>query len=310
MGRDVFDASSAARAVFEAADACFGETLGSTGDRTLSKLCFEGPEEDLRQTEIQQPAILTTSVALLRALEAELGPLSPAFVGGHSLGEYSALVAAGALGFEDAVRTVHLRGRLMQDAVSDGKGAMAAVLGVDAGVVGEACARAAAETNLVVTPANFNSTQQTVIAGDAAAVELACNKVREMGAKRTLPLPVSAPFHCSLMAPAAERLAPTLEGLAFAKAVPPVVTNVDAEPNDDPARVAGLLREQVTAPVRFTDMIARMKTLGVERFLEVGPGRVLTGLIARIERRAKRANFSSLAELDAVREFTNENASS
>lgn len=310
MGRDVFDASPAARAVFDAADACLADSLAESHGTTLSQLCFDGPEDELRATEIQQPAILTTSIALLRALEEALGGgLAPSFVGGHSLGEYTALVAADAIDFEDAVRTVHLRGRLMQQAVPEGKGAMAAVLGVDAEVVSDACARATAETGLIVTPANFNSTQQTVIAGDAAAVEIACNKVRELGAKRTVPLPVSAPFHCALMEPAAQRLAPELEKLALRDATPPVVTNVEAQPNSLAGRIPELLREQVTAPVRFTDMITTMKGLGVERFLEVGPGRVLTGLIARIERRAKRAHFSSLAELDEVREFVTGNAS-
>ena len=295
MGRDVFDASRAARSVFEEADAALG--------MPLSKLCFEGPEDELRRTEIQQPAILTTSIALLHALEEEVGPLEPAYVGGHSLGEYSALVAAGALGFEDAVRTVHLRGRLMQEAVADGQGAMAAVIGVGADVVGDACARAAEETGLIVTPANFNSPNQIVVAGDAAAVEIACNRVRELGAKKTIPLAVSAPFHCSLMEPAAKKLETELARLRFRDANPPVITNVEAEPNANAARMAELLRKQVTAPVRFTDMIAKMKLLGVDRFLEVGPGRVLSGLIARIERRARRANFSSLAELEGVRDF-------
>lgn len=305
MGRDVFEASPAARQVFEAADAALADSLS----RPLSSICFEGPEEELRLTEIQQPAILTTSIALLRALEESVGPLKPGYVGGHSLGEYTALVAAGALPFEDAVRTVHLRGKLMQVAVPEGQGAMAAVLGVAPEVVAEACEHAAKETGRVVTPANYNSPQQTVMAGDAEAVEAACEKVRELGAKKTVPLPVSAPFHCALMSPAAEGLEPVLNKIAFQKAVPPVVTNVEAEPNDDPARMVALLREQVTAPVRFTDMIARMKSLGVDGFLEVGPGRVLSGLIARIERRAKRANFSSLAELDDVRAFVNENHS-
>lgn len=295
MGRDVFDASRAAREIFETAD----DVL----QMPLAKLCFEGPEEELRRTEIQQPAILTTSIALLRALEEQAGKLAPAYVGGHSLGEYSAMVAAEALDFEDAVRTVNLRGRLMQEAVAEGRGAMAAVMGIDAEVVAEACRRAAEETGLVVTPANFNSAQQTVVAGDAAAVEIACNRARELGAKKTVPLPVSAPFHCALMEPAAQKLEVELAKLRFRRAVPPVVTNVEAEPNDDPARMAGLLRTQVTAPVRFTDMIVRMRGLGVDRFLEVGPGRVLSGLIARIERRAARANFSELSELEEVRSF-------
>lgn len=293
MGRDVFASSRAARETFEAAD----DVL----QLPLSKLCFEGPEEELRRTEIQQPAILTTSIALLRALEEQLGPLSPAYVGGHSLGEYSAMVAADALDFEDAVRTVNLRGRLMQEAVAEGRGAMAAVMGVEPDVVAEACRRAAEETGRVVTPANFNSAQQTVIAGDAVAVEIACNRARELGAKKTVPLPVSAPFHCALMEPAAQKLEVELGKLRFRPAHPPIVTNVEAEPNTDPARMAELLRAQVTAPVRFTEMVLRMRALGVDRFLEVGPGRVLSGLIARIERRAARANFSEQTEIEEVR---------
>ena len=293
MGRDVFESSRSARETFEAAD----DVL----QLKLSKLCFEGPEQELRRTEIQQPAILTTSIALWRALEERVGPLQPAYVGGHSLGEYSALVAASALDFEDAVRTVNLRGRLMQEAVAEGRGAMAAVMGVGPGIVAEACRRAAEETGLVVTPANYNSAQQTVVAGDAVAVEIACNRARELGAKKTVPLPVSAPFHCALMEPAAQKLEGELAKLRFRKAVPPIVTNVEAEPNAEPERMAGLLRAQVTAPVRFTEMVLRMRSLGVDRFLEVGPGRVLSGLIARIERRAARANFSELSELEEVR---------
>lgn len=299
MGRDVHEASPAARAVFDLAD----EALSGVIPTRLSKLCFEGPEEELRRTEIQQPAILTTSIALLRALEEAIGPIEAGYVGGHSLGEYSALVAAGALDFSDAVRTVNLRGRLMQEAVAEGRGAMSAVLGVGPEVVLDACQRAAAATGLVVTPANYNSPQQTVIAGDAAGVEAACAHALELGAKKTVPLPVSAPFHCALMEPAAVKLEIELARLRFSDAKPPIITNVEAEPNVDAARIPGLLREQVTAPVRFNDMVARMTALGVDQFLEVGPGRVLSGLIARIERRARRANFSSLAELDEVREF-------
>ncbi len=295
MGLDVFASSPAARQVYLEAD----EALGMS----LSKICFEGPEEDLRRTEIQQPAILTTSIALLRALEEKLGAIGPAFVGGHSLGEYSALVAAGALGFADAARTVHLRGRLMQDAVADGVGAMAAVIGVPADVVEAACDHARAETGLVVAPANYNSPVQIVVAGDAKAVDLACEEATRQGAKKTVPLAVSAPFHCALMEPAAKKLEVELARLTFRDANPPVITNVEAEPNVEAARIPGLLCKQVTAPVRFADMIARMKSLGVDGFLEVGPGRVLSGLIARIERRARRANFSSLESLEGVRDF-------
>jgi [acyl-carrier-protein] S-malonyltransferase len=294
MGRDVFDASAEARAVFEAADDALGFSL--------SKLCFEGPEDELVRTEHQQPAILTTSIALLRSLESEV-ELAPAYVGGHSLGEYTALVAAGAVSFAEAVRTVASRGQFMQEAVPQGEGAMAAIMGASADVVREACEAAAAELGRVVTPANYNSSAQTVIAGHADAVALACEKAQAAGAKRAIDLPVSAPFHCALMAPAADRLRPLLDTLGCRKPRVPVVTNVEAQPNDDPDRVAELLYEQVTAPVRFTEMIERLVALGVNRFLEVGPGRVLSGLVARIDRGPKRCNFGGIGDLDEVRSF-------
>jgi len=296
MGADVAETSDAARRTFEAADRALGFPL--------SRLCFEGPEEELRRTEIQQPAILTTSIALLRALEESLGAAPrAAFVAGHSLGEYSALVAAGALDFEDGVRLVHARGRYMQEAVPEGRGAMAAVMGSDAAAVEEACEQAARESGRTVAPANYNSPQQTVIAGDAVAVERACARARERGAKRAVTLPVSAPFHCELMRPAAEKLALELEGVVFRDPQPPVVTNVEAEPNASGARVAELLRIQVTAPVRFTGMVQRLLGLGVDRFLEVGPGGVLGGLVARIERRSRRASLAGAADLEAARAF-------
>ena len=292
MGRDVYEASPAARAVFDAADAALGFSL--------TERCFEGPEDELVRTEIQQPAILTTSIALLRALEERL-PVAPAFVAGHSLGEYSALVAAGAVAFEDAVVLVNARGRFMQEAVPAGVGAMAAVMGVGPEEVAQACAHVARD-GAVVAPANFNSPQQTVIAGHAAAVEQACDRAKELGAKRTTALPVSAPFHCALMEPAAAKLALELERVKFADAAVPVVTNVEAEPNTDGSRTAELLRQQVTAPVRFTEIVKRLRALGVDRFLEVGPGRVLSGLIARIERRSGRAGLSVLDDLDEATE--------
>ncbi len=294
MGRDVWEASPAARAVFEAADRALGFPL--------SLLCFEGPEAELRRTEIQQPAILATSVALLRALEERCAP-APAFVAGHSLGEYTALVASGALSLESAVCLVHARGRFMQEAVPEGRGAMAAILGAEAVAVAESCARAARETGLVVEPANWNSPLQTVIAGDAAAVERACAEARARGAKKTVSLAVSAPFHCSLMAPAAEKLAAELAGVRFAAPRVPVVSNVEAAPNADAARIPELLRRQVTAPVRFTESVRRLAALGVQRVLEIGPGRVLTGLVARIERGLARANLSSADELEAAAAF-------
>ena len=294
MGHDVYDVSPSARAVFEAANDALGFDL--------AKLCFEGPGDDLVATSIQQPAILTTSIALLRALE-EKTSVAPSFVAGHSLGEYTALVASGAIPFEEAVALVHARGRFMQEAVPEGRGAMAAILGISPEEAAGACKQAAAQTGLAVAPANYNSPQQTVIAGDATAVETACTCAKDAGAKRTISLPVSAPFHCELMQPAADQLALELERVRFADAAPPVITNVEAEPNSDAGRIAELLRVQVTAPVRFTEMVQQMKTLGVEQFLEVGPGRVLSGLIARIDRRLKRASLSTLEDLEAARIF-------
>jgi [acyl-carrier-protein] S-malonyltransferase len=295
MGRDVCEASDAARSVFAAAD----RTLGFE----LSQLCFEGPEDELRRTEIQQPAVLTTSIALLRALE-ERAEVAPAWLAGHSLGEYSALVAAGALSLESAVALVHARGRFMQEAVAEGEGAMAAIMGCDAAAVAEACEAAARATGAVVAPANWNSPQQTVIAGTAAAVEAAGEEARARGARRVVSLPVSAPFHCALMASAADKLAAELAGMTFAPLKVPVVTNVEAEPNDDPARVADLLRRQVTAPVRFTESVQRLVGLGVTRVLEVGPGRILSGLVARIDRGLARGALTGASELAAAAAFS------
>jgi [acyl-carrier-protein] S-malonyltransferase len=294
MGRDVCEASAAARAVFAAADAALGFPL--------SKLCFEGPEDDLLRTEIQQPAILTTGIALLRALEEQCA-VTPDFVAGHSLGEYTALVASGAIDFEDAVRLVHARGRFMQEAVPVGRGAMAAVLGLEAAEVDAACAGARAATGKHVAAANYNSPNQIVIAGDAAAVEAACTRARREGAKRTIPLAVSAPFHCELMAPAAAKLEQELAQVRFRDANPPVVTNVEAEPNRTAARMPELLAKQVTAPVRFNEMVSKMAELGVDRFLEIGAGRVLSGLVARIGRQYRRGNLSSHADLAEAAAF-------
>ena len=291
MGRDAWLASEAARSTFEVADA----TLGFP----LSRLCFEGPEEELRRTEMQQPAILTTSVAILRALE-EVAPISPAYLAGHSLGEYSALVAAGSLDFENAVALVHARGRFMQEAVPEGKGAMAAILGCGPDEVLAACQAAERASGGVVAPANFNSPQQIVISGDAAAVELAGSEARQRGARRAVPLAVSAPFHCSLMQPAAEKLAGELGRVRFSDASVPVVTNVEAQPNSDGARIAELLRRQVTAPVRFTESVQCLAKLGVTRVLEIGPGRVLSGLVARIDRSFERLGASTMSDVADV----------
>lgn len=295
MGRDAAEASPAARAVFETADAVLG--------LPLSKLCFEGPEEALLPTEIQQPAILATSIAWLRALEERVGALVPAWVAGHSLGEYSALVASGSLGFEDALRLVRARGLFMRDAVAPGAGSMAAIVGCDRTVVEAACARARAETGEIVEPANYNAPAQTVIAGTVAAVGAACAAARAAGAKRALPLAVSAPFHCALMAPAAERLARDLERIAFATPDPPVIANVTAEPNDRADAIAALLTKQVSAPVRFVESVARLVALGVTHVLEIGPGRVLTGLVSRTAPSLERAHLGRLEDLDAAIDF-------
>jgi [acyl-carrier-protein] S-malonyltransferase len=294
MGRDVYETSDAARAVFDAADAALGFSL--------SRLCFEGPEEELVRTEVQQPAILTTSVAFLRALE-ERGSIPATHFAGHSLGEYTALVASGALDFEDAVRLVQARGHFMQEAVPAGRGAMAAILGLPPDEVTQACQVVAAQTGRVVAPANFNGPAQTVISGDAAAVEAACTRARQEGAKRASPLEVSAPFHCAMMAPAAQKLALQLAGVRFKPPVAPVVTNVEATSCADPTRFPTLLEEQVTAPVRFTEMIEFLVAAGTEKFLEIGPGRVLVGLVARIARRVGRASLGTALELDAAAEF-------
>jgi len=292
MGREIYEQSAAARAAFETADAALGFSL--------SQCCFEGPDAELVRTEIQQPAILTTSIALLRALEETGARPNAICAAGHSLGEYTALVAAGALGLAEAVALVHARGRFMQEAVPDGEGAMAALVGCDAETARHACDRVRERTGAVVQPANLNSPEQTVISGHRSAVEDACREAKDLGARRAVVLPVSAPFHCELMAPAAEKLAPELERVQFAPPTLPIVTNVEARPNCDAVRIPELLRRQVTEPVRFTEMIACMLALGVQQVLEIGPGRVLTGLVSRIERSLGRANLSEAADLEAI----------
>ena len=297
MGRDVFEDSQAARDIFARADNALGFEI--------SRYCFEGPEDELRRTEIQQPALLTTSIALLGAL-GESGPVEPAYVAGHSLGEYSALVASGAMAFEDAVRVVHARGRYMQEAVAEGIGAMAAILGSAAEEIDRVCEAVANETGQVVSPANYNSPQQTVIAGESAAVAAACEEALQKGAKKVVELPVSAPFHCALMAPAAEKLRTEIDQMTFQTSFTPVVTNVEAVPNREATRIPGLLETQVTAPVRFTEMVTCLKAEGVTHFLEVGAGRVLSGLLARIERRSKRENLSAASDLENARKFVDD----
>jgi [acyl-carrier-protein] S-malonyltransferase len=270
MGKALCVEFPRAAEVFAAAD----DALGAP----LTKLCFEGPEAELKLTANTQPAILTMSVAVLRVIEAETG-LRPDVVAGHSLGEYSALVAAGALRFTDAVRLVRLRGEAMQAAVPAGTGAMAAIMGAAPEVVAEACAEAA--QGEIVSPANFNGAGQIVIAGHQGAVERALAILKAKGVKRAIPLPVSAPFHCALMEPAARRLAEALAAVEIRPLAVPVVTNVEAEPNQDPGRVRDLLVRQVTAPVRWEASVRRLAAMGVASALEVGPGTVLAGLVKR-----------------------------
>jgi [acyl-carrier-protein] S-malonyltransferase len=286
MGRDLADNFPVARQLFQEANDALGFDIAS--------LCFNGPEEDLRLTTNTQPAIVTVSVAALRVVEQETG-LRPDYAAGHSLGEFSALVAAGTLGFADAVRTVRKRGAFMQEAVPVGVGAMAAMMGLEEGAIEGICAQAA--QGQVVSPANFNSPGQVVIAGHAEAVDRAIELAKAAGAKRALPLPVSAPFHCALMEPAGRRLAEVLDGIAFAPMNLPVVSNVEACPNKDSARLKELLVRQVSAPVRWDESVACMAELGVERFIEIGPGKVLSGLIKRIAKGATAQNVEDVASL-------------
>jgi [acyl-carrier-protein] S-malonyltransferase len=279
MGKALCDASAVARAVFEEADAALGFSL--------SRLCFEGPEEELKQTANTQPAILTHSVAAWRDLQARFPERleGAAFAAGHSLGEYSANVAAGALAFADAVLLVRQRGLFMQEAVPRGAGAMAAIVGLAPEEVEAAC-REAAQGD-VVSPANFNSPEQTVIAGTAAAVARAAAACTARGAKRAIPLAVSAPFHCALMAPARERLRPLLETARFSDSSIPVVTNVDARPETQGSALRDALARQVDAPVRWVESVRALAAEGVDRGLEIGPGNVLAGLVRRIDKAIK-----------------------
>lgn len=330
MGKAFYDSLPAARSVFEEAD----EALGFA----LSRLIFEGPEDELRLTENTQPAILTTSFAIWQALKPELESrgLEVCFAAGHSLGEYSAHVVGGTFTFADAVCAVKARGRFMQDAVPPGEGAMAAILGLDYVAVNDICAavsdeltppppatpgdpavqtaaarealadpanpastpaEAASRVSAVVTPANINSPEQIVISGEKAAVERAAERCKAAGAKRTLMLPVSAPFHCPLMQPAQENLSSTLESVAFQDPCFPVVANVDARAIHRGADARDSLIRQVTGAVRWVECIEQLRTCGATHFLEAGPGRVLTGLNRQIDRSLVTANIEDPASL-------------
>ncbi|HTP63844.1 MAG TPA: ACP S-malonyltransferase [Geobacteraceae bacterium] len=281
---------------FKVAAETFAEADEILGFR-LSRLCFEGPEGDLKLTANTQPAILAASVAALRVVKTET-PLNASFLAGHSLGEYSALVAAGALSFADALRTVRARGTFMQEAVPVGIGAMAAVLGVEADILDDIC-REAAEGE-VVAPANFNSPGQIVIAGHAGAVARAMEIAKNRGFRKSMLLPVSAPFHCSLMAPAGQRLAEVLTGVCINPLEIPVVTNVEARPNMDPERVKELLISQVSAPVLWEASVICIAGGDVGRFIEIGPGKVLSGLVKRTVKGADVANVEDIATLKSL----------
>jgi [acyl-carrier-protein] S-malonyltransferase len=291
MGRELAANYTAAREVFEEADDALGFAL--------SRLCFEGPAEELQLTENTQPAILTVSVAALRAAESE-GLPRPAFVAGHSLGEYSALVAAGALSLRDAVRVVRQRGRYMQEAVPVGVGAMAAILGADIETVEAACSEAEREGE-VCSPANINSPGQIVIAGSAATVERASALLKERGAKRVIPLKVSAPFHCALMLPAQERLAADLEGVEFKDLSLPLVTNADARLIRSGAQARDALVRQVSSTVRWRESVELLAGEGVGLFVELGPGKVLCGFVRQIAPQARSLNVEDAASLGATR---------
>ncbi len=284
----MYDAFATARDTFLEAD----EALGMP----LSALCFQGPEEELKLTQNTQPAILAVSAAVLRVLE-ERG-FRPDFVAGHSLGEYTALVCAGALTLGEAVRAVRKRGQYMQDAVPFGTGAMAAVLGLDSSLVFEACREAS--TDGVVSPANFNAPDQTVIAGEAPAVRKACDRAKEKGAKRCLPLAVSAPFHCALMAPARDRLARDLSALEFRNLRVPLICNVDAAEILEGVAARDALIRQVCSPVRWVETVFHLRNRGVSRFVEVGPGKVLTGLVKKISPEAGTFSVDGIRGMEAL----------
>lgn len=288
MGKALAEAFPICRETLAEADEALGEPL--------SRLCFEGPEETLRLTENAQPAILAVSIAAYRLLDSR--GLTPAFVAGHSLGEYSANVAAGTFAFADALRIVRRRGQYMQEAVPVGEGAMAAVLGLEADQVAQACEEAA--EGEIVSPANMNGGGQVVIAGAREAVRRAGERAKALGARRVLPLPVSAPFHCALMKPAEARLEPDLRALTTMTPRVPIVANVDAELKRDAASAIDALVRQVSAPVRWEAVMRRLASEGVRAYVEVGPGTVLGGLARKIDREAQAVSVESPEGMDAA----------
>jgi len=302
MGKDLLASSRAAKEIFDRADAALGEKL--------SQLILEGPESELTLTANAQPAIVTMSIASLAAIREKYPELvkAPRFAAGHSLGEYSALVAAGALTLEDAVRIVRARGRAMQDAVPPGHGAMAAIMGVDASVLEDLCRQvegekdAAGDAYGVVSCANFNAPGQIVIAGTAKAVARVSERAGEAKGK-AIPLKVSAPFHCALMAPAGKVVAEELEKVTVKPLSFPVVANVDAKANVDPSRVKELLVRQVDGAVRWEQAVRLMHSEGITHAIEIGPGKVLAGLGKRIAKEIKIASVGDVPSLDALASF-------
>ncbi|MED1798433.1 ACP S-malonyltransferase [Brevibacillus porteri] len=294
MGQALSEQSEAAHHIFEQAD----EALGFS----LSGLCFAGPEEELKLTANTQPAILTASIAVMAALNEKLPDYKPAFVAGHSLGEYSALVAAGALSFADAVKTVRARGQFMEEAVPAGQGAMAAVLNMDRAALHAVCEEVTASGHPVQL-ANMNCPGQIVISGSAEGVKLAGEKAKEAGAKRVLPLNVSGPFHSSLMQPAADKLQAVLAGVTVQEATVPVVANVTARPVSEATIIVDQLVQQVSAPVLWEDSVQWMVEAGVTTFVEIGPGKVLAGLIKKIA--PADATIISVQDMDSLTELLN-----
>jgi len=288
MGKELFENFGSAKEIFEEADDAL--------HYSISGLCFKGPEEALKLTENTQPAVLTTSIAALKVLQGEKG-LAPQLTAGHSLGEYSALVASGALTFSEAVKIVRLRGKFMQEAVPVGEGAMAAVLGMEREQVEKICEEVS--SGEVLCPANFNCPGQIVIAGHSKAVERAIERIKQE-AKKAVPLPVSAPFHSPLMKPAGERLERALEEISISDLKIPVVTNVEAEVNSSKERVKGLLVAQVSSPVRWEESMRKMIEKGIEQVVEIGPGKVLCGLMKRIDNGVETRNIEDLQTLKKI----------
>lgn len=291
MGKELADTFSVARHIFEEADDALGFKL--------SALCFSGSDDDLKLTANTQPAILTVSVAVMKVIAQETG-LKAEYLAGHSLGEYSALVCSGALSFADAVRTVRARGTFMQEAVPVGTGSMAAMLGIERTILEDIC-REAAEGDCI-SPANFNSPGQIVIAGSAAAVARAIEIAKARGFRKSMLLPVSAPFHCALMQPAAERLSAVLDPVGVSLMSVPVVANVDALPNQDHLRVKPLLIAQVCSPVQWEQSVSAMVAQGVNLFVELGPGKVLSGLVKRINKDVKTIGVENCAGIKLAEE--------